>query len=354
MKKHRLPLVLFVTLVILLLIASTVGAAPKDGPAVNLNATQSEFSASQDVVITVTFSNPTRHSVRILEWFTPVDGVEEPIFTVKVNGAPVNYSGAIYKRPAPTGSDYLTLKSGESRAYSVNLGDYYDLSTTGQYSIYFDAASLNLYDEKGSGSNFPDSLTSGSISLKIAGRAAKGKPTPPPPPPSGGTSFNACSATQQSILLDARSQAKTYASGAEENLIAYPSGTARYLKWFGTFDASRFGTVKTHFTNLHSAWDNNGVTFDCGCKQNYYAYVYPNKANYIYLCRVFWTAPLAGTDSQGGTLIHEMSHFPDVAGTNDYVYGQTGAINLAISKPDQAIMNADNHEYYAENNPYNP
>ncbi len=354
MKKHRLPLVSFITLVILLLIASTAGAAPKDGPAVNLSTAQTEFRASEDVVITVTLLNPTRHSVRILKWFTPADGVEEPIFTVNVNGTPVNYSGAIYKRPAPTGSDYLTLKSGESLAYSVNLGDYYDLSTTGQYSIYFEAASQNLYDEKGGSSTLPDSLTSATISLKIDGRAAKGKPTPPPPPPSGGNSFKACSSTQQSILVNARDQAKTYASSAEANLLAFPSGTARYLKWFGAFDASRFGTVTAHFTNLHLAWDKNGVTFDCSCKQNYYAYVYPSKPDYIYLCRVFWMAPLAGTDSQGGTLIHEMSHFPLVAGTDDYVYGQSGAMNLAITTPGQAIMNADNHEYYAENNPALP
>ncbi len=62
-------------------------------------------------------------------------------------------------------------------------------------------------------------------------------------------------------------------------------------------------------------------------------------------------APLNGTDSQGGTLIHEMSHFDVVAKTDDFVYGQAGAKNLAITEPDNAVMNADNHEYFAENNP---
>jgi peptidyl-Lys metalloendopeptidase len=46
-----------------------------------------------------------------------------------------------------------------------------------------------------------------------------------------------------------------------------------------------------------------------------------------------------------------MSHFTVVAGTDDYVYGQAGAKNLAITNPDNAVMNADNHEYFAENNP---
>ena len=49
-----------------------------------------------------------------------------------------------------------------------------------------------------------------------------------------------------------------------------------------------------------------------------------------------------------------MSHFYVVASTSDYVYGQTGAMNLAISDPAKAIMNADNHEYFAENTPFKP
>jgi len=60
------------------------------------------------------------------------------------------------------------------------------------------------------------------------------------------------------------------------------------------------------------------------------------------------------SDSQAGTLIHEMSHFTVVANTDDFVYGQTGARNLADTNPANAIMNADNHEYFAENNPFIP
>ena len=80
-------------------------------------------------------------------------------------------------------------------------------------------------------------------------------------------------------------------------------------------------------------------------------YVYPTQPYTVYLCSVFWTAPLTGTDSQGGTLIHESSHFNTVASTDDWTYGQTNCRSLAISDPDKAIDNADSHEYYAENNP---
>jgi len=54
---------------------------------------------------------------------------------------------------------------------------------------------------------------------------------------------------------------------------------------------------------------------------------------------------------QAGTIIHEASHFTANGGTSDYVYGQSAAKNLAISDPARAVMNADNHEYFAENIP---
>lgn len=56
---------------------------------------------------------------------------------------------------------------------------------------------------------------------------------------------------------------------------------------------------------------------------------------------------------QAGTLVHEASHSTcnRGPGTQDYVYGQSGAKALAISSPNQAIFNADSYEYFAENNP---
>jgi peptidyl-Lys metalloendopeptidase len=42
------------------------------------------------------------------------------------------------------------------------------------------------------------------------------------------------------------------------------------------------------------------------------------------------------------------------AETDDYVYGQSGAKNQAITDPGKAIDNVDNHEYFAENAPTLP
>lgn len=348
--KARLNLLVLV-LLLALLVTSVANAAPKDGPVVELSVAQGEFDSSQDVLVTVKVSNPTKHTVRILKWFTPVDGVEEPLFAVTRDGEPVSYIGAIYKRPAVTGKDYVSLKSGESITSVVNLGDYYDLSASGQYEVFYSVASFELFNEKGNAFKFRDVLTSEKINFKSEGRTGKGKPTPPPPPPPGTTTFNACTTDQQSLLLSARTEASKYAANSESYLVNNNQGP-RYTTWFGVYDPTRYSRVRNNFIAISDAMDNAGVTFDCKCKQPYYAYVYPNDPYKIYLCKVFWQAPLTGTDSKAGTLIHEMSHFDVVAGTDDVVYGQSGAMNLAISDPDAAITNADSHEYFAENNPF--
>ncbi|HBI44476.1 MAG TPA: hypothetical protein DDY78_16735, partial [Planctomycetales bacterium] len=65
----------------------------------------------------------------------------------------------------------------------------------------------------------------------------------------------------------------------------------------------------------------------------------------IWFCGAFWAAPATGADSKAGTVVHEHSHSD--ANTDDLTYGQTNARALATSKPDQAVRNADNYEYYA-------
>ncbi|CAE6447225.1 unnamed protein product, partial [Rhizoctonia solani] len=93
------------------------------------------------------------------------------------------------------------------------------------------------------------------------------------------------------------------------------------------------------------------TTYDCSCNMPHvFAYVYANQPGQIHLCSAFWNVPMTGTDSKAGTLIHEQTHFSVNGGTRDYAYGQRNCRSLAASHPDRAVQNADNHEYFAENN----
>ena len=378
MKKRLLFTVVFAIL-IALLTASGVGAAQKDGPVVALSVTQGKFASSEDVLVTVTIYNPTKNPVKVLRWFTPVDETAEALFAVTRDGEPVAYTGPVYKRVPATDKDYISLQPGASIVGTVNLGASYDLTKNGQYEVAFAVAAFNLFDEKANAFQARDALVSEKVSLAVDGREAKGTPTPRPTPGGGGgkrtptppaatatspagnptatlpggggTSFNACTSTRQTQLLSARSEARTYASNAESYLLANTLNS-RYTTWFGVFSSARYDLVKSHFVAISDAMDTANVLFDCTCTQNnVYAYVYPNQPYNIYLCGAFWAAPMTGTDSKAGTLIHEMSHFDIVAGTDDFAYGQTAARNLAISNPNNAVQNADNHEYFAENTP---
>ena len=353
---RKVKLALVLACIFLLLFAVTMASARPDSQAVvTLSADQSFFAADQQVVIHVNISNPTRHTIHVLSWYTPVDGVEEPLFAVARDGTPVAYTGAVYKRPAPTGQDYIQLKAGESITSDVSLGTVYDLSASGTYSVVYDISAMNLTAEKGNPNQAVESLSSNTLVLGIEGRQALNLfgEAVAPDAVTGSTSFVKCNSSQQSLLVQARSQASVYSTDAKGYLQANKTG-ARYTTWFGVYNSSRYSTVTTHFNSITNAMDTASVTFNCGCKKKYYAYVYPNQPYVIYLCSVFWQAPMTGTDSKAGTLIHEMSHFYVVASTTDYVYGQAGAKNLAITDPAKAIMNADNHEYFAENTPSLP
>ena len=130
------------------------------------------------------------------------------------------------------------------------------------------------------------------------------------------------------------------------------SNATRYTTWFGGYNTSRYGTVVSHFEDIADALINEDIAFTChssACKPNWYAFVYGGGAVEVFLCDVFWNRPKLGTDSQAGTILHEISH--EAVSTKDHVYGQSGCQSLASSKPGNAINNADSHEYFAENTP---
>jgi peptidyl-Lys metalloendopeptidase len=163
--------------------------------------------------------------------------------------------------------------------------------------------------------------------------------------------YTSCSTSQKNALPSALSQALSYATNGSNYLNAGTAG-ARYTTWFGTYDSSRYSTVKSHFANIKSALGTQPIAFDCSCTESgTYAYVYPTQPYKIYVCGAFWAAPNAGTDSRGGTIVHETSHFDVVANTDDLAYGQTAAKSLARKSPAKAIRNADSHEYFGENTP---
>ena len=338
-----------------------VAMAAPGGIAVRLDAsTRATDAGSGSVVFTMRNDGVT--TMHVLRWQTPFDGITNNLFKVERDGVEVAYTGPLYKRTEPTAKDYIELAPGESLSVDVDLSAYYDMALGGQYAARYERDADSVLFEAGVAAKAgvaatatidsdtallwvdgtPDALESRDVD-KALGTA--------PGLLAATNSYVGCSNTRQGQLATARNSAVTYASNAKSYLDAGNRGS-RYTWWFGSYTSSRYSTVKSHFTNIKSALSGQPYTFDCSCTDSgTYAYVYPTQPYRVYLCGAFWSAPNTGTDSRAGTLVHETSHFNVVAATGDYGYGQTNAHNLATSKPATAVKNADNHEYFAENNP---
>jgi peptidyl-Lys metalloendopeptidase len=279
-----------------------------------------------------------------------------------VDGTPVQYTGPMIKRVTPTAADFAILRPGQTRRTLIDLAASYDMGKAGQYVVTFAApmqhASLSNGQMLKQPNGLPMVAQTAPMRMWVDGSLGKGGALNKGKPGSGGgtvvngVSYVGCSSTQISGAGNAVVSARAYSENAKGYLNAGTVGP-RYTTWFGAYTSARYSTVQQNFVAIDQAMDQNAgqIKINCGCNQSYYAYVYPTRPYEIFVCRAFWSAPNTGTDSKAGTLIHEMSHFNVVAGTDDHVYGQAGAKNLAITDPAKAVDNADSHEYFAENTP---
>lgn len=323
--------------------------------AVTVMPEQNTLGKGDDVHVTVTLTNTGSTPQRLLKWRTPFVPPEHALFYITRDGQPVRYLGRHVKRTAPTEADYLLLAPGESRSARVELSGMYDMQVTGAYSVRYLTSNAAPSAKAGADTRIVvGDIVSNPAAIWIEGRLPRG--TVPPqlsatPAASAGLTFSACSNAQQASITNAFAAGTAMAADGLEYLTSRKQQGQRYVQWFGPHDATRVATVINNFTAIKDAFETKPVKVDCGCNEPYFAYVYPAQPYNIYVCRAFWTAPLTGTDSMGGTLLHEMSHFNVVAGTDDHVYGQSGAADLARSSPERAINNADSHEYFGENTP---
>lgn len=306
--------------------------------------------------------NQSGATIHVLRWQTPVDGLTNDLFSVRQNGEEIAYIGPLYKRVAPRPEDFVELKPGESLDARVDLSTWYDMRKGGQYEVSYAREAREVVREVMAAERGGASGAVESFDMRRGTTAIYADASPQALDEedsfrsqveirAASNSYVSCSNTRQSQLVTARNSSVTYANNAKSYLTAGTTGS-RYTWWFGTYNSSRYSTVRTHFNNIYSALSSQPFTFNCSCTDSgTYAYVYPTQPYKVYLCGAFWSAPNTGTDSRAGTLVHETSHFNVVASTKDNAYGQTAAHNLAVSNPTKAVANADSHEYFSENNP---
>ncbi|KAL5637788.1 hypothetical protein ACGC1H_002151 [Rhizoctonia solani] len=249
---------------------------------------------------------------------------------------------------------FTLLAPGESCERTHSLAGAYNFTRAGPGEFRIDAYShFHFVDE--SGKLIPIEATTQPAKFVLSGGLVSVRKTHRNslhPVKRQGIMTIGCSDVQTSTLLSAANEAEKYATAAAGYMKNLTAGSSRYSSWFGAWDAQRAATVTSHYENIMGKA--SVASYDCApanCEPNDYAYVFADQPFYVNLCGAFWQSTLTGTDSQGGTIVHELSHFTVNGGTTDTQYGQEGCLALAKSDPASAIMNADSHQYFAENNP---
>ncbi len=342
-----------------------------------------EHQLGEAIPIQFTVTNETDKDVQFLKWGTPLEGVISNLFAIYCDGTKVAYDGILVKYGNPAPDDYVTLRASESISNEVNLADYYDIHSSGDYQLEIRSDIQDCYTVSQGEDTSPRplsqhesyKLSKQKVSFKVVGEGtpretvagkqrakeaqiapqmAKAQPlamfkaSGPQPPLSpnivGGTS------AQQEEMKQVHQAANVYTWGCIQALNAVQSAqNTNYVTWFGSYDASRFSTVKTNYQQILNVLGSQQITYDLtksGCpSSSTYAYTYKGSRT-VYMCNGYFNAPFCGQDSKVGTTIHELSHA--VAYTDDNVYGRTSCKNLANTNPAKAIENADSYEYFAE------
>jgi peptidyl-Lys metalloendopeptidase len=358
----KIILVVFGIMLMLFVAPALTQSAEISKVSSKIEVVKASYKGQEPLHIRFTITNTSDKPINVLKWNTPLEGFTANIFQVKRAGKLVPYIGKLVKRGPPRPEDYVNIAPGKSVSVTVDISEAYETYEMGDYGIEFNSRLFDVGHEapaKLIAKPFftPMQIRSNPVTFKLLEKRQRSPITPPSPKTTSAKAsvFKNCSQSQQTTLNTADSNARSFSDSSYLLLAGVPiakrPSCERYTYWFGTYDASRYATVTNHFSKIRDAFANQTVTYNCDCNKNYYAYVWPNSPYEIYLCNDFWTAPTTGTDSKFGTLIHEMSHFNVVAGTDDYIYGQAGSHNLATTNPSNAINNADSHEYFAENTP---
>ena len=352
-----------------LVLAGGRPASASDAPLfAEVTAAKTALTTEDGVNVRFTLTNQGASDLFVLQWKTPLAGFEGDLFAVERDGEPVPYTGRLVKRAAPRPSDYVRIEAGGSVSAAFDLSAVYDMRQPGTYTVRYRAVGLEVVREdfraRQTVSEALDLLESDALALTLSGRDLRGdRPEGEAAPEAADgkaltPTYLNCSNGQISSIGSALANAQNYATESYNFLVGLPAasrpGDPRYTTWFGAYDSTRYSTVQSHYQSLKDAFSGQTFQLDCDCASDntLYAYVFANQPYHVHLCGAFFSAPATGTDSKAGTLVHETSHFTVVAGTNDYAYGQTACKKLASKTPKKAIANADSHEYFAENNPF--
>lgn len=173
--------------------------------------------------------------------------------------------------------------------------------------------------------------------------------------------FENCSRADQKV-------AEAAIVGAAELAIraaAAVGDTAEYGSWFGTYEVAHAETVRANLKAIHRALGSDSLVAVCigfrdvACEDGTFAFILTDRPGAIHFCRPFFAMPTVEdaeakrrqditNGTREGTIIHELSHFPENGNTSDDCYGRDVCGEFARTSPGRAVLTADSYQYFAE------
>ena len=317
--------------------------------------------------------NNGKQDYSVLKWSTPLENPISDCLTVTRNGKKLEYDGIYRKRSVPGPDQFLTVKAGKTLSSMFQVSDAFDMTKAGEYSV---AVDTYLEYVEGSATSKPDikrkirHLSSPAVSFQIVGRSSSKRTLgqearflesrkqtkqsgifngtfgggvsrksvlPLPPVINGGT---------QALKRDTRTAHDTAYNRMTSFVAAPQTRRALVQTWFG---ANQVNNVVPKFRSMARVLERETITYTFDgprCRSNIFAYTY-KRSREVFLCQLYKVAStLRGADNKMGILTHELSHA--IISTDDIVYGQSACRALARNRPNEAINNADNFEYFLE------
>ena len=285
------------------------------------------------------YTNNTSYTIKIPKRLVRTNEFWSDIFILRVKGESAKYLGKLVTY-IPAGSPYK-LKPGESVSRTIDLSMLYDLHEGGDYSIQ----ACILINNKMHRSNV--------VEVFIEGRGNELKIKTDDTYLVEGMRLIGCSRNEALALMLAFPKAQDLVARAYSRLkpLKHSSdvvSNTQYKKWFCSDDNRRiwYNHVRNNWYKMNEAITTKTIKFHCGCS-NAVAFVFPDKAYEIYVCRDFFKLLTHGKDSQAAVIVHELSHFYSTIGTKDYAYGYNTCLRLARDNPATAMRNADNYMFYS-------
>ena len=313
-------------------------------------------------------TNNSSDDISLLRWETPLEPeLTQDVFAVSysegknksLHAERAMFSGRLIRRTEPQPNDFITIAAGESRSAIVPLADYYQLSDQGMHYVSFRGVfsfQQNLQPNRTDRS----ALLTAPASLKTVYAKTGTVEVDLTPTPeilfARAAGYSGCSAQQIAELpgdFDASEQITREAKEALQTLpVNERAGSPRYLQWFGDYNSGNYAEALDTYERSEALMERGEVEFLCDCDEPFFAFIRRTRPFEVNLCTFYWRASQLGTDSRAGTILHEVSHFNEIGGTEDHAYGAALASALANNDPARAVNNADSIEYFAENTPF--